>query len=404
MKQSVCLYFRLHQPFRLRAYVPGQVGVDHDYFDDVANEAAINDLADMCYLPANSIILSNITKTKERFKVNYSISGSLLDLLFKYRRDVVDSFRKLVSTGCVEILAETYYNSLSFLNSKNEFSNQVVKHSEFIKKVFDFEPRVVKNTELIYRNDLAQLIYSLGYNGILCEGAGQILQQRTPNKIYAGPNSGDLSLLLRNSRLSDDIAFRFDDKSWSEYPLTAEKFARWIHSHPLTEHVINLLIDYETFGIHKKIDTGIFEFLDALPGAILKSEKFQFSTASDAIEQYYPADLYDVPVATSWEDKLGASYVWSENAKQTSTLKKIYSLEKQIQNSSNDQLISTWSKLQDADYFLYMRDKVAQRNASTVGDAYERYKNILTDLEISLIRDLVKKNKLDFIPLTHNVY
>lgn len=403
MKQSLCLYFRLHEPFHLKAYSPSQVGIDHDYTDNTADEATINELADKCYLPANSLILSNIAKTKGRFKVNYSISGILLELLLTYRNDVVESLKELVNTGCVEILAETYYNSLSFLYSKKTFSNQLVRHSELIKKIFDFAPQVVRNTELIYRNDLAELTFGLGYSGILCEGSKRILQQRTPNKIYAGPNSGDLALLLRNSRLSDDIAFRFDDKTWNEYPLTASKFAGWIYSHPLTDHVINIFLDYTSFGIYKTSDTGIFEFLEALPRAILRNEKFQFSTASEAIEQYYPTDLYDAPIAISWEDKSDVSYPWPENANQNSTIRKIYSLEKLIQNSSNEQLIGSWNKLQDTDYFLHMKDKGVQHDKGAI-DAYERYKNIVTDLEINLIRDLVKKNKLDFIPLTHDVY
>ncbi|HEV8287226.1 MAG TPA: glycoside hydrolase family 57 protein [Chitinophagaceae bacterium] len=406
MKQSVCLYFKVHQPFQLKAYTQSHVGIDHYYIDDATDEATINKISDECYLPANSIISSNIHKTKGRFKLSYSISGTTLELLLKYRPDVIDSFKGLVNTGSVEILAETYYNSLSFLHSKKEFENQIEKHSQLVQKIFAFDPKVFRNTELIYNNSLAQYIYKLGYKGILCEGIERILKARTANKIYAAPNTGELALLLRNSRLSDDVAFRFDDKTWNEHPLTADKFTDRIHSHPETDQVINLFMDYETFGIHKKRETGIFDFLNALPHAILTSENFQFSTASGAIEQYYPYDLYDVPLTISWEDKAEACCIWCENAKQNNTVKKIYSLEKFIRNSSNEQLIEDWRKLQTGDYIFYMAEHKGRKhlNFVTPEDAYEHYKNIVTDLEINLIKEQLKKNRLDFIPLTHNVY
>ena len=407
MKQSVCLYFRVHQPFRLKSYTQSQVGADHCYIDEAGDESAIDKLADECYLPANSTILSNINKTKGDFRLNFSISGTTLELLLKYRPDVVDSFKELVNTGSVEMLAETYYNSLSFLYSKKEFARQVGKHSQVIRKIFGVEPRVFRNTELIYNNSLAQCIYQLGYNGILCEGIERLLKGRTANNIYAAPNTGELALLLRNSRLSDDIAFRFDDKTWNEYPLTSDKFAQWIHSLPANEQVVNLFMDYETFGVHKTKETGIFDFLGVLPQAILANKSFQFNTVSHAIDQHYPQDLYDIPLTISWEDKAEASCVWCENARQNNTLKKIYSLEKFILNSSSDLLIESWGRLQSADYIFHMAEHAQGRkyiNDVEPQDAYEQYKNIVTDLEIMLIKEQLKKNKLDFIPLTHNVY
>jgi alpha-amylase len=393
MKQSVCLNFRVHQPYHLKAFTKCQIGIDDSYVDETADEILINKVADECYIPANAIILSNIRSTNGLFRVGYSISGTMLELLLKYRPDVVDSFNELVKTGSVELFAETYYNSLSFLYSMNEFERQIEKHSLLIQDVFDTKPTVFRNTELIYNNDTARHIYQLGYSGILCEGIERILKGRTPNKIYAGLGAGELAILLRNQRLSDDIAFRFDDKSWSDHPLNALKFADWIHFHPITDPVVNLFMDYETFGVHKKTDSGIFKFLEELPQAVLTNKKFQFSTVSEVIEQYYLQDIYDVPSIISWEDEETTASRY-DNEKLQNALKKIYSLEKFICNSSVQSVINSWGILQEIDYLMH----------SSCSETHDHYKNIVTDLEIRLIKEQVKKNRLDFIPFSPNAY
>jgi alpha-amylase len=393
MKQSVCLNFRVHQPHHLKAFTKCQVGIDDSYVDETADEILINKVADECYIPANAIILSNIRSTNGLFKVGYSISGSTLKLLLKYRPDVVDSFSELVKTGSVELFAETYYNSLSSLYSTNEFERQLEKHSLLIHEVFDIKPTVFRNSELIYNNDTARHIYQLGYRGILCEGIQRILKGRTPNKIYAAPGAGELAILLRNQRLSDDIAFRFDDKSWSDHPLNTLKFADWIHSHPITDPVVNLFMDYETFGVHKKTDSGIFKFLDELPQAVLANKRFQFSNVSEVIEQYYLQDIYDVPSIISWEDEETTANQY-DNEQLQNALKKIYSLEKFICNSSVQSVINSWGILQDIDYL----------KRSSCSETHDHYKNIVTDLEIRLIKEQVKKNRLDFIPFSPNAY
>lgn len=390
---SVCLYFKVHHPFGLKTYDSKEVGAGTCYEDTVADEAMINKLADECYLPANNIIFSAIEKTKGLFKVNFSISGVVLDLLQKYRHDVVDSFRKLTKTGCVEILAETYYHSLSFLHSKKEFNRQVEKHSTLIEQLFGVQPKVFRNTELIYNNQLAEHIAALGFKGILCEGIERILHGITPNKIYSAPGTNDFGLLLRNASLSDDISFRFNDTSWDKHPLTADKFAEWIHTHPQETDIINLLMDYETFGIHKKEDTGIFDFLEALPGEVLKNNNANFITASAAIDSFTPHDIYDVPKTISWEDKTSECCVWCDNMMQNNTLKKIYSLERMVMHVNDAHLTEVWGRLQAADYFYYM----AHRNCSNNHQHYENpfetpdkvfqyYTNIVTDFEISLIK------------------
>lgn len=409
MTKAVCLYFKVHLPFSLRAYTPQQVGLNHCYEDAISDEVIINKIADECYLPANKIILSNILKSNGKFKVNYSISGTALELMLQYRPDVIASFQELINTGSVEILAETYYNSISFIYSKKEFDRQVKKHDLFIRKLFRVQPAVFRNTELIYNDKLATHIGNLGYKGILCEGSQKILKERTPNKLYASPGNGDFALLLRNPRLSDDIAFRFDDTEWNEYPLTADKFAEWIHAHPGDSEVINLFMDYETLGIHKKADTGIFEFIDALPAEVLKNDQYCFGTASSVINDYYPRDIYQVPEIISWDDHSAACCIWSENTRQNNILKKIYELERLILQTEDNRLLQAWGRLQAADYIHFLSDN--NRNTckylnpfNSPAEVYEYFKSILTDIEITLVNELLRKNKMHYINQTNNLY
>lgn len=397
---SVCLYLKVHQPYRLKKYQPKDIDIIHCYEDAEADKQSIDLVADKCYLPANEILYRSIKKCKGKFSISFSISGTTLELLTKYRPDVIDSFKKLVATGSVEILAETFYHSLSFLHSKKEFRRQVEKHSALVKEIFGAEPVVFRNTELIYNNELAGFIASLGFKGLLCEGVERILKERSPNRLYAAPANGDFSLLLRNTALSDDIAFRFDDVNWSEHPLTAEKFAAWVHAYPEDTDVINLFMDYETFGIHKNEESGIFDFLDALPLSILTNNKFQFSTPSAVFDEYYPIDIYNVPQTISWEDKSDVSCVWSRKTMQNNTLKKIYALEKMVMNSNCSKAIDMWGRLQAADHFYYMTDESSEPYNSkyhnpfcSAEEASRNYNNILIDFEISLIKNNISLRK-----------
>jgi alpha-amylase len=397
---AICLYFKVHQPYRLKQYTPTDVTVNHCYEDQYADETIINQVADSSYLPVNEIIAGLLKKNKDQFKITYSISGVILELLQRYRPDVISSFKQLTKTGCIEILAETYYHSLSSIHSKNEFQRQVKQHADLIKKVFGLEPVVFRNTELIHNNGLAKYMAGLGFKGILCEGIARILKGRSVNNVYAAPDNGDFGLLLRNATLSDDIAFRFDDNNWSEYPLTADKFAEWIHAHPANTEVINLFLDYETFGIHKKKDTGIFDFIKALPEAVLSNSNFTFSTPSEVLENYYPKDIYDVPQTISWEDKMKENCVWSENVMQNNSLKKIYSIESLALGSSCEKMLNTWGRLQAADYFYYMSEERSGSNAgkymnpfNSAREAFQNYTNIITDFELELINNEISKTK-----------
>jgi alpha-amylase len=410
---SICLYFKVHQPYRLKKYHPMDIDVVHYYRDDAANQKAISQLADECYLPANKILCKQILEHKGKLNVSFSISGTMLELLNRYRPDVLDSFKELVKTGCVEILAETYYHSLSSLHSIKEFKRQVEKHANLVKVLFDKTTTVFRNTELIHNNGLAKIISNMGFKGLLCEGVERILKGRSPNNLFASPGNGDFGLLLRNVRLSDDIAFRFDDESWNEHPLTAEKFAEWLHTRPATEDVINLMFDYETFGVHKKSASGIFEFLDALPAEVLKDEKFIFSTPSFVIKNYYPKGIYDTPSTISWEDRTDASCVWCENMMQNNTLKKIYSVERMVLASKNQKFIDKWGMLQSADYFYYMSEESCKAAAYkhynpflTPADAFQNYSNIIADFEISLIKyEITRMKKKSPVPThTNNLF
>jgi alpha-amylase len=406
---SVCLYFKVHQPFHLKPYSSMDVDVSHCYEDAEADRETINNIADNCYLPANEIILSQINEHEGKFKINYSISGTLLEQLQQYRPDVIDSFKTLTATGCANILAETYYHSLSFLHSRREFQRQIFKHFNLVKDLLDFEPTVFRNTELIYNNDLALFIADLGFRGILCEGVKRILTGRSVNKVYAAPDIIDFGLLLRNTTLSDDIAFRFGDNNWSEHPLTADKFAEWIYGHPSDTEVINLFMDYETIGIHKKAGSGIFDFLKALPQAILSNTNFTFNTATGALDTLYPKDIYNVPKTISWDDNEQQSCVWCENMMQNNTLKKIYSLEKMVHRTNDEEIINTWGRLQSADYFYYMAENSCSgykyvNPFKTSHEAFQYYTNIVTDFELRLIKKELQKNKTDFLPAMSTLY
>lgn len=405
---SVTLYFKVHHPYHLQEYSLKDINVTHDYLNEEVTAAHISQVADECYLPCNNILYSLLRQYKNRFKVAFSISGVTLGILEKYRPDVVKSFRQLVRTGKVEILAETYYNSLSWLYNRREFEEQVIKHDKIVKRLLGTAPAVFRNTELIYNNELAKHIAVMGYKGVLCEGLSKILKGRDPNRVYAAPVNGEFGILLRHVNLSDDIAFRFDDESWNEFPLTAEKFAQWIHRHNEEKSNINLFLDYETFGIHKKAGSGIFDFLKELPGHVLSNPSFTFDTPSGVLQENYPVDIYDVPQIISWEDKSVENCVWCESMEQNNMLKKIYSLSRTVYNSNNDTAYEMWQHLQCADYFYYMNACCAAKKSSAANPypsletAYKNYNNIITDFEISLIQYNLEKFKTR--SLSYNLY
>jgi alpha-amylase len=352
---AVCFYFQVHQPFRLRPdFDFFCIGTTKPYEDDVKNAEICRKVAAKCYLPTNKLMLELIRKHKEKFRISFSISGTALDQFEMYCPEVLDSFRQLAETGCVEFIGETYYHSLSYLFSQNEFIAQAKMHREKIIKLFGIEPTTFRNTELIYNNGVAALAEKLGYTTVLAEGADRILEWRSPNFVYHPTGTKKIKLLLKNYRLSDDIAFRFSERSWSEWPLTAEKYASWLHQIPGAGDVVNLFMDYETFGEHQWESSGIFEFLRHLPEQVLKHKDFEFLTPSQVAAKFKSVAEMNVESLVSWADLERDVSAWLGNHLQDAAAEFIFGMEKEILATKDQNLIHAWRKLQTSDHFYYM--------------------------------------------------
>lgn len=386
---SVCFYFQVHQPFRIRPYSFFDIGRDHYYEDEKKNREVLDKVAEKCYLRTNRKMLDLINRYQGKFRISYSISGTAIEQFEKYRPDVLQSFIDLANTGCVEFLAETYNHSLSYLYSKKEFARLVEKHTEKIEKYFNQTPKVFRNTELIYSNELAMFIERMGYKGILCEGVDRLLGDRTPNYLYQPVGTKNIKALLKNYRLSDDIAFRFSDRGWSQWPLTTDKYVTWLHSIAGAGEVVNLFMDYETFGEHQWESTGIFDFLDHLPEAVFRHPDFDFKTPSEVIDAYPARDVYDAHNYISWADMERDLSAWLSNPMQQEAMKRIYSLEEKVKAIGAAGLTSIWEKLQTSDHFYYMCTKFWSDGDvhkyfspyDSPYDAYVYYMNVFSDLE-----------------------
>ncbi len=358
---SICFYFQVHQPFRLRKYTIFDIGQNKDYFDEknnlkLNNEAVLRKVANKCYLPANKLMLDLLNKHQE-FKVSYSLSGTALEQMEKFYPEVLESFKKLVGTGKVELLSETYYHSLAFLYSKKEFKEQINLHKEKLWDLFAYKPKVFRNTELIYNNEIAKFVEGLGYKAILAEGWDHVLGWKSPNFVYKPKDCSKIKLLLKNYKLSDDIAFRFSECGWEEWPLTAEKYAQWVNAINGNGECVNLFMDYETLGEHQWHETGIFDFIAKLPEELLKHADNDFKTPSELANAYQAKDEIDVPHLMSWADLERDVSAWLGNKMQQESLQKIYSVEKLIKKSKDKEVIDTWRKLQTSDHFYYMCTK-----------------------------------------------
>ncbi len=354
---SVCFYFQVHQPWRIRRYSVFDIGHSHHYFDDNKNREVMNKVAKKCYLPANEAILDLVNRSDGKFKASYSITGVALDQFQEYAPEVLDSFKALAKTGCVEFLNETYHHSLSFLYSIDEFKEQVALHKKKIQQLLGYTPQVFRNTELIFNNHLAHTVEKMGYKGVIAEGADHVLGWRSPNFLYRPKTADKIKLLLKNYRLSDDIAFRFSEKSWKEWPLTAEKFAQWVNAVNGNGNVVNLFMDYETFGEHQWESTGIFNFLKAMPWYVRQHPDNDFITPSEAVARYPVVGELDIHAPISWADIERDTSAWLGNKMQQEAMHHIFHLEKDIKLSGDLQLIEDWRKLQTSDHFYYMCTK-----------------------------------------------
>jgi len=386
---SICFYLHCHQPFRLKKFSVFDIGNNSSYFDDEKNKAYLERIVRKSYLPTNKIFLDLIKGTKKKFKISFSITGTLLEQLEKDFPEVIKSFQDLVKTGCVELLSETYYHSLAYLYSKEEFKKQVLLHRKKLKELFNYEPVVFRNTELIFNNEMAKFVEKMGYQGILAEGADYILGWRSPNFLYQSKGAKKIKLLLKNYRLSDDIAFRFSAQNWTEWPLTADKYSVWLNE--VKGPIINLFMDYETYGEHQWEETGIFEFLKAFPYQALKNDH-TFKTPSEILKLYQPVAELDFPHIVSWADLERDLSAWLGNEMQQIAAEKIYSLEKEIFAVKDKEIIEDWRKLQTADHFYYICTKwFADGDVHKYFNPYESpyecfiaYMNIFNDLKLKL--------------------
>jgi alpha-amylase len=356
---AICFYFQVHQPYRLRHYNVFDIGENHNYFDDQKNKEIMIKVAKKSYLPMNKLLLELINKYKneeKKFKVSFSISGICLEQFEKYAPEVLDSFKKLARTGCVEFLSETYYHSLSYIFSKEEFKDQILLHKNFIKKHFNQDPKVFRNTELIFNNEIGKFIEEMGYKAVLAEGVDRILEWRTPNFVYTPVSCKKIKLLLKNYKLSDDIAFRFSNKGWNEWPLTVDKYVQWLNKVNGNGEVINLFMDYETFGEHQWEDTGIFEFMRHFPEEFFKHTDASFITVSEAANLDSKGEI-DMHHLSSWADLERDLSAWLGNKIQNSSIYELYKIEEAVKSKKDRKLLEDWRKLTTSDHFYYMCTK-----------------------------------------------
>ncbi len=360
MSKALVFYLHVHQPYRIRHYTIFDAGIQHDYFDTPyesreSNERILKKVAEKSYLPTNQRLLKLLNDHPE-FKLSLSLSGIVIEQLERWSPEALQSFKDLCTTGRVEIVAETFHHSLAFFYSRPEFETQVEMHRNKVEEVFGQTPRVFRNTELAYTNDLAHWADAAGYKGILTEGWDPILDWRSPNFVYQPTGTDNIRLLMKNYKLSDDIAFRFGDREWAEWPLTADKFAHWMsEDHQATN--FNLFMDYETFGEHQWEASGVFDFLEHLPGEWLKTVGNTFMTVSEAIDNFQPVGKVDVPGIITWADTERDLSAWTGNAMQSSAIQALYDLEDRIHETGDWALIEDWRRLQTSDHFYYMCTK-----------------------------------------------
>lgn len=390
--KSVCLIFQIHQPFRYRKYRFFDIGRDDYYYDDFANETIIRKIADNCYLPANKIILEQIRKHKGKFRVAFSLSGVVIDQFKLYCPEVISSFAELAKTGSVEFLSETYADSLVSLVDSRMFEEQVISHDKLIEELFVQKPVVFKNTELIYSDEIGDLVHKMGYEAIITEGAKHILGWKSPNYLYCNALNPRLKVLMRNFRFSDDLSFRFSNNAWSEFPLTSDKYAGWMKSLPKSEEVINIFINYETFGQLQPKSSGIFNFMQHLPSNILKTHEIEFATPGEVIKKYQPVSAIHVPHPISWADEERDLTAWLGNDLQKEAFNKLYGLKDKMRDCTDKRILKDWTYLQANDHFYYMctkffSDGEVHKSFNPYGNPYEafiNYMNVMSDFRFRL--------------------
>ncbi|MDE7236295.1 MAG: glycoside hydrolase family 57 protein [Paramuribaculum sp.] len=384
--KAICFYFQIHQPFRLKRYRFFDIGNDHYYYDDFANEDIVTRIARNSYIPAAESLLRMIEQSEGRFRCAISVTGVALEQFEQYVPEFIDILKKLAATGKVEFLAETYSHSLASLTDPDEFAEQVRLHDEKIQLIFGQKPTVLRNTELIYCDELAPQIYSMGYKAVITEGAKHILGWKSPNYVYSAADCPALKLLLKNSKLSDDISFRFSNADWDAYPLTADKYIDWIAQTPPEEQIVNLFMNLETFGELQHRDSGIFQFLEALP-RFAAEKGIEFITPSDAVAKLKPVGELTVLHPISWADEARDTSAWLGNKLQREAFDKLYSVSERVRLCDDRRLKQDWNYLQASDHLFYMSTKhMADGDMhshfspyETPFQAFTNYMNVLAD-------------------------
>lgn len=384
--KAVCFYFQIHQPFRLKRYRFFDIGNDHYYYDDYANEEIITRVAQKSYIPAAETLLRMIQDSKGAFRCALSISGTALEQCEQYVPELIDLLKKLADTGKVEFLAETYAHSLSSLTDPDEFREQVKAHDSKIYDLFGQHPKVFRNTELIYCDEMAPMIYDLGYKGCITEGAKHILGWKSPDYVYAAASCPKLKLLLKNDKLSDDIAVRFSNPSWEAYPLTADKYMDWIAQTQPDSQIVNLFMSLDTFGNLQPRESGIFQFLEALP-RFAAERGIDFWTPSEVVAKCKAVDTLEVLHPISWADEARDTSAWLGNMLQNEAFQKLYSVAERVRLCTDRRLKQDWLYLQGSDHFFYMSTKHMADGAAhamfspyeTPFEAFTNYMNVLAD-------------------------
>lgn len=383
--KAVCFYFQIHQPFRLKRYRFFDIGNDHYYYDDFANDDIITRIAHRSYIPAAESLLRMIEQYPH-FRCALSITGTALEQFELYVPEFIDLLKKLAATGRVEFLAETYAHSLSSLSDPEEFVAQVKMHDDKINDLFGVRPKVFRNTELIYCDEMAPMILDMGYKGVITEGAKHILGWKSPNYVYSAASAPKLKILLKNSKLSDDISFRFSNTDWDAYPLTADKYMDWIASTPQDEQIINLFMNLETFGEMQPRETGIFQFLEALPH-FAAERGIDFWTPTEAVTKLKAVGELSILHPISWADEARDTSAWLGNKLQQEAFDKLYSVSERVRLCDDRRLKQDWNYLQASDHFFYMSTKHMADGAvhshfspyETPFQAFTNYMNVLAD-------------------------
>ena len=397
MKKTLCFYFQIHQPVRLRRYRFFDIGKRHDYFDEYVNRSTIRRITEKCYLPMNHLIMDLIKRYGTNFKVSFSISGSALEQFALHAPEVIESFKELAKTGSVEFLAETYAHSLASLSDTDEFERQVQRHTAKMEELFGQKPVTLRNSSLIYSDQIGERVAAMGFESMLTDGAKHVLRWKSPNFVYTNVMNPRLKLLLKNSRLSDDLTLRFSDHSWHEWPLTADKYARWLKDSTQDSEIVNLFMNYETFGENQLAETGIFEFMRSLPEYIFSTTDFEFLTPSEAVKKHQPVAPLHVPYPISWADEEKDITGWLGNELQNEAFEELFKIQPKVEALNDPELNEDYSRLQASDHFYYMRTKLFSDNDyhryvspyETPYEAFINYMNVLSDF-VARVEDMEK--------------